>query len=370
MYGFGFESFYFYFFVIYVLYALIVDGIFRNNKKSEVFILFLPLLILAMFRGEYVGGDLERYLPTFDYVCNSSSVLKVMAYSRFEPGFLFLNKIISYLSSSHRAFIIVTSLLSLVGPWFVIYKYSKMPVLSILLYFSLGFYTNTFNNVRQGIAMSICMLSVYFLFERKFIKFLFVVIVAGTIHYSALFFPILYVLTQKRLKTIHLLCILGAGISVFAVAKNTIISTITSSIFYRYSNTDFESSGGWGLMIMYSLLFSFELLMYLYLHKGLNERQKQLFYFFLVTQMLSVIIQPYATIWSSMTRVTQYFYNFIIIAIPFMIALVPKWKYIAVSVVLIVSVIFMTKFVYAYNPLVNSNGQGVIPYTFLDYKFW
>lgn len=186
----GFNSFYVHLYIFYILYVTLVCCCFKQlkYKKHKIVLLGLPLVFLSSLRGDTVGGDLENYLPNFDAYYYINNLKDLLGYNSHEPGYVLFTKLISLLYPSHRFYLIVTSICTLIGPFYLIYKYSKMPGLSFLIYYSLGFYTNTMNNIRQSLAISICCFAIPFLFKREFRQFVFIVLLATVFHYSAFTF--------------------------------------------------------------------------------------------------------------------------------------------------------------------------------------
>lgn len=368
----GFSSFYFFFFIIYFFYAIFAKSCFLR-RKSLIIALFLPLFILSALRGETVGGDLVNYLSTFDEATRVRSFESLMGITNTEPGFKIIDYLISCISPSHRGFLVITSFLCLIGPAYLIFKYSKNPILSFLLYFTLGFYTNTFNNVRQSIALSLCFFSIPFAIDRKIGKFVLTVIMASTIHYSSLILLFFYPLNKYIHGLGKFVILLTSGIALFFVARFTLLEIVANSIFVRYNPDSIilegASGGGWGLFYFYLIILAIELLMYIS-KKSNNECVTYFCEIFILLQIMAVLLQMYATMWNSMTRATYYFYIPIVVAVPFFLDMVDKKiRGIFTMIVLVLSLLFM-KNVFSYNKELNSNSQMVIPYVLLETELW
>lgn len=370
----GFESFYFFFFLFYSFYLFVISNLIRNTKERKKYVLaiFFPLFFLAALRGETVGGDLQNYLPAFDAISHAQSFEQFISATNTEPGFSVLNFIISCISPTHRAFLVITSFISLIGPALLIYRYSSNPAISALLYFSFGFYTNTYNNVRQSIALSLCFISIIFILDKKKWKWFFLLMVASVIHYSAIVCFLLYPITKYMIKIKNLVIVMGIAFALFYFAKSSIMGLIVNSFFIRYDPDSIlnDSTGGWPLFVFYFLILIVETIFYLFHKKNISDENKKMSIFFIALQLMATIFQIYATIWSSMTRVTLYFYIPVIVAIPFYINMCEKrLRRIYLIIVLCFSLLFL-KNTYSYNPDTLSNSQGVIPYVLVDITLW
>lgn len=367
---FGVQSFYVIFFVFFALYALVLN---KSIKSREKFFLwcFTIFFLLGGLRGETVGGDLKRYLPAFDVVA-STAVGKLFEVSHHEPGYLFFEKFLSIFSDEPRFFLLITSFVSLIGPFYMFYRHSKNPVVSILLYYAMGYYTNTFNNVRQSIALSIAFAIMPFLIERKLIKYLIGALFATSFHYSAIVLFVAYPLTSSVLNKKRLL--------IYTISTTAFVALFTLDVFsyvatYALSKYDPEelleerSGSGYGLLAFYASIFILLALFYFSKKRGLDSKQCRLLSTIVVFQLLTMAIQMCAPMFASMIRMTFYFFIPVVtIGIPYIHSIIRnkihrEYLYFATFAFAIVYMIFI---IYALNPESGSNGQGVIPYVFLE----
>src|SRR5699024_4715427 len=111
-----------------------------------------------------------------------------------EPGFFLLNKFISFFSTNFTVFLIVKSVIILGIYYYLFLNYSSNLSLSLLLLISMGSYYVSFNVIRQFMAAAITILAVINI-DKGFKKYFLIIILASSIHYSALvmllFYPIL-----------------------------------------------------------------------------------------------------------------------------------------------------------------------------------
>lgn len=389
---FGYNSFYFHFLIVYLIYGFFVLAITRksnrlsfqksnignvndtwnfcnvtNSRKRKIFWLSLPLFLLGIFRGDTVGGDLENYLAYFDDFCKLNSFWDTWYVSTHEPGYQLFTYLISRLSSSHRAFFFFTYVLSLVGPVYLVGKYSKMPLFSFFLYFSLGFYTNTFNNVRQSIAISICFLAFHFLFKRNFYKYAGMVLLATMFHYSAIITLLLYPLVRNKITIKKIILYLTTGVGLYMLASVTILSFFINLLAFKYGGMELaitSESAGFGMMTLYGLVLIGELILYKSPYNSSQENEERMS-FFIQLQLLALLCQMFAPLFSSMVRMTYYFFIPIIIAIPYMSYAYKPFRKIMLILCTVLALLYMGK-VYSYNEGTNSNSQGVIPYVLVD----
>lgn len=388
----GYNSFYFHFLIVYIIYGFFVLAINRKDKmlgskktaigyvedawdfcnvtrarKRKIFWLSLPLFLLGILRGDTVGGDLENYLAYFDDFCKLNSFGDVWYVSSHEPGYQLYTYLISRLSSSHRAFFFFTYSLSLIGPVYLIGKYSKMPLYSFFLYFSLGFYTNTFNNVRQSIAISICFLAFHFLFQRNFYKYAGMVLLATMFHYSAIITLLLYPLVGNRITIKKIILYLTTGVGLYILASVTILSFFINLLAFKYGDMELaisSESAGFGMMALYALVLFGEL--FIYKSKIMSTTQNmERMSFFIQLQLLALLCQMFAPLFSSMLRMTFYFFIPIIVVIPYMACTYRPYKKLIITIATVLALLYVGM-VFGCKIETNSNSQGVIPYVLID----
>lgn len=375
----GFYSFYFFFFLFYIVYALLLIVAYEKAKskyKRRMLLvgMFIPLFLLAALRGISVGGDLEYYIPYFEESCRAKTIEETLSVSGHEPGYLLLSKIIGIIIPDNRFYLIVTSFISLLGPFFFIYRCSPSPIISLLMYYSMGFYTNTFNNVRQSMAMSLVFIAyTYLLINNKKIYFI-LSILASSIHFSALIALLCYPLFKKRIGCKMQMYLLAASSVLFVLFGSSFLLYFINIINLYYVKYDGDNnliissdSAGWGMLALYFLIYMYILYLFYAERKRLSVEAKIICKLILLCQLFSVIIQMYSTLFPSMLRVTSYFFIPIVISLPYLYS-VSHNKVIKLSVAVVsflLCTIFFT-FTYNYSSVTNSNSQGVIPYVFID----
>jgi hypothetical protein len=208
--------------LVYVLYGALssvasilhfVRG--RSIKKIAQYFyvnLSIFLIIFAAFRYK-TGYDYEGYGEIFYFIQNGADYYDVL----IEPGFwLFF-----YLLKSLRfeiAFAVVTAV-SIGIKLYVIKKWSPLPLLSLLLYFSITYLEKDFGQVRQGMSMALFLLSAYLMGKQeKLYSYLSWILSIG-MHYSALIaLPTLILFRyQFKKRTLYLLILIGFILSILDI---------------------------------------------------------------------------------------------------------------------------------------------------------
>lgn len=166
------------------------------NRKA----FWMPLLVLVFFaslRSHLVGTD------TGAYTANFRSALDPHYYyfrENVEYGYQILEY--SLLKLSHNYFwLFLTSSLIVVGCYlYTLKKISKDYFLSVFIFVAFGFYLFYLNGLRQGLAMALVTLATPYLIDKKFLKYLFFIIIASSFHKTALIMILFYFFIHLKLK--------------------------------------------------------------------------------------------------------------------------------------------------------------------------
>src|SRR5699024_7439203 len=153
---------------IYIsLYVFLLIGVFleKNKQRFHLTVSFLILFFLSAFRDISIGTDTESYEGIFNRVLLGGQIVQ-------EAGWYYFNKVVVLLGGDFRWVLILSSLLVITPIYRVSRRYSFNPCLSIFLFYSLYFYLQSFNIMRQIIAVSILLLFIPFLFDKKYFYFI------------------------------------------------------------------------------------------------------------------------------------------------------------------------------------------------------
>ena len=153
----------------------------KQRKKTFLFLSSLLLILIAGFRDYSVGVDTATYANIYyniDYYNVGST--------RFEIGFIYLFKLLHNISVNPGFMLIVVSIIDLGCTAYFIGKFSKDPMISVLLFVLLRTYFGQMNTIRAGLAIAISLVSFAIIIERRSIKRVvlaaLILFVAGSIH--------------------------------------------------------------------------------------------------------------------------------------------------------------------------------------------
>ena len=209
-----------------ILFILVLLYIKRNRYQqlNIVWCVCFVVFILTGTRWEY-GGDWDNYYGYFQQI-------KELRFddTGFEVGWVLLTFIIKNLTHSYVAFQFLMAAVIFFCIFQSIKHLSPVPILTYFVFFSIE--NGGINYVRTAFVTCVIVYSYIYISERKLLKFLIIVGLACTIHFSAfLAFPLYWIYGLKIKYPIYIL--IGASIiAVFYVAGKAFLSDF--SIFGPY----------------------------------------------------------------------------------------------------------------------------------------
>lgn len=162
----------------------------RNMNLIPKITFLLSCVLLFSLRDFSVGSDTFSYYEIF---YSSGTILPLNF--KIEPLFLIFNNFIYHIYPNFIFYLFIFSILFF-SLWIEnierIVAYNKdVAYISFISFFGLLL---SFNIARQSLAMSFCVLSLYYLLKNKNIVFFLLVITASLIHYSAILFIVSFFL--------------------------------------------------------------------------------------------------------------------------------------------------------------------------------
>lgn len=287
----------------------------RINPKTNRGLVFLCSVIsilipsiLAGLRDVSLGTDVELYLvPHFEMALQTETFSNYMSLIwQKEPSYLLLVFLVTKIFGNIQwvlffiEFIII--LCVYIGAW-KLRKQISLPF--VLLIYYLIFYNDTYNLLRQAIAMAIVFLAVNWLFEKKYIKYLIFVFIASTFHTTAVMgfvvFIVYYFLEGDRFRSdisaksmrgyVLLVCVISGCILLPNIVSALVNMGILHSRYLMYFVRESVSNN-----LSNSLLYLLEIILVMCFSKVVqNKDNKFVFlkinlYFAFITLQLSQVM--------------------------------------------------------------------------------
>lgn len=324
---------------------------YKFTKDQLILISFILVTILLVVVGSIraldVGNDV---IPYQGYFNNGYSNGKI------EPGYILLSNVIKFTSNNYRVLLFFLQILSVTPVMYVIYKRSPIQWLSVFMYHSMYLYVNSFNILRQAVAMAFILLAYYFLTKDESTtlkdKFLYAmcIMIAASFHIISMAFILLPIIKYIKIELKHLIILIALSIIIF-VLKDEIIMQLLSILGRPYYN-DIKISFGITTILIFSLML-------LVSYSSKYQSSFSQIHNLNINIILLVLIFNLFWVWfPNHARVSQFFMLLSIIFFPDIVSTITIKK--SRSIVLLIVVLFFTTF-YLFQLQYRDQG-GVVPY--------
>lgn len=236
---------------LFLIFILIVQGQIVKNRNAYLILAFVELTLVSGFRLPVldIGSDTENYCDLYTQY-KYYSWLDFTSYHS-EIGFDLLCYILYRINSSPKFLVISTQILMNASVLYVINKKSSIVWLSVVLYITLMFYFSAMNLMRFCLSISILLFTIEPVKNRRFIKFLFLMFVAVSFHFSSIIFFALYFLYPLRcnIKNSLIISIPILGLSISLMSVYSILLLISPHYAAYGTDGDFYSSSFANILI-------------------------------------------------------------------------------------------------------------------------
>lgn len=187
-------------------------------RKDKMFYSIMAVM-MAVFVGLRVSyNDTYAYRHAYELFEKGSSVFKGIDWSiGSNPGFNVLNRVLKNIGFETQDFLMFYALITVcIYIWFV-RKYSENMWLSMFFFMTMGCYTFTMAAIKQTVAVAFCLIATDKAIEKKWISFIFWVLLAATFHPYSLMYLIVPLLdfgtwTIKSYLMISIFGVVGIGL--------------------------------------------------------------------------------------------------------------------------------------------------------------
>ena len=293
-----------------VIWALIFNIGKKTKLKKFIFvgICFVQLFLISAYRYR-VGNDYSMYAVGFFKM--SLSGFGEMNYEDWEIGFILLNKVIGIFTADPAVFIWISSLLIMIGPAYLIARYSANSFISVFMYVNLYLFYLDMNFIRQAIAMSIVCFAYGFLVNRKFWRFLLLVAIAATFHLTVIYMiPVFLVCLIPVSSRSHILYLFG--LLFYYILSDGMLKILLSKFHTEYSNTDFIEKGVFFYYSFFPLLLCLGMVAISYFVKEKSRTLNVLIHLTLMMGFWQIVMTKH----SLFERFSYYTMIFVVLAIP------------------------------------------------------
>lgn len=299
-------------------FLLLRDEGVRHGKALFVSLATFQWILLSGFRHISVGADTLQYKWMYEHTKTLSwerlgdnfvQILFMGADGR-DPGYYILQKATQLLTDNYQWYLFIVAFMFLIpfGIW--VYRNSTEPLLSFIIFSTLFYAFFAITGIRQTLATAIAvMIGYYFIQQRRFWPFLGVVLVAATIHKSALVFVPFYFLARKTITTryVMFMSVLIPILFIFRIRLFEFFRVVSG-----YEDYEYYTGAG---TINFSIMLLVITVIALWRREQMIMENPNVTHY-LNALLLALCFLPLTFIHPSMMRVVQYFSIFIMLLIP------------------------------------------------------
>ena len=176
----------------------------KREKRWLLFFMIICALVMGL-RASTVGEDTQRYMSYFNYTSSLplGSVDIAAMNTGVDIGYAILMKIISLVYNDYIFFQLMVSIFVCLGYAYYISKNRIDISIGIAVFLGSGLFFAAFNTTRQSCALTFFLIAWTFLQERKYVKTFILIIIAVSMHMSAILFAIpaiIYIFRKNKYK--------------------------------------------------------------------------------------------------------------------------------------------------------------------------
>ena len=209
-----------------------------NHSSHTKRLIFLACVVLVCVAGlrYYVGTDYGGYYH--DYLRYANELWeRIKTFD--EPGYSFLAEITRRVGADGGLTIFLASAVTISVSVFTIYKNTDETHYALLLYIFMGCWDSSFNAIRQTLAASFLFASIGYLRDKKFGRFLLLLLLAFLCHRSAIVMVVIYFLAHRKVSignffimVVGVIVLLASTNFLFSVAENVLDKSYNMSYGY------------------------------------------------------------------------------------------------------------------------------------------
>ena len=234
-----------------------------GNRTSKWFALLtiIPLILWAGFRPDVEDTQIYRWWFRSNTEATLDGLKTIISSTEKGKGYSVLNFLVKLVFGNNDVIFFIIASAIIVG--IVSYVYRRTTVeysMAMFLYFiSSDFYQWNFNGLRQGIASALIFLASFFLFEKKYFRFVVLMVFAFTIHSASIVFLIALFLFKQPPWSIRTFIIAGGFVLaiMFLGQFNGVLSNILEDTNYSTVVQQFEEDDGVNILrvLVYAIPF-------------------------------------------------------------------------------------------------------------------
>lgn len=192
------------------LYSLLI-----KNKRVQVFVVGIQMLLILSFRSMELGSDLENYCKYYntwstyslEEMIQRTGIMLFHGDWGLESGYVWLNWLSAKIGLDFQGFLIIVSIICMASLCHFLNTHAENKMLAMAIMISFGLYTSFFYILRQSIALSILLFSIDSIKYKKKIRFFSIVFLAFLFHRASIVFSLIYFACEIKISKLTFLAV-------------------------------------------------------------------------------------------------------------------------------------------------------------------
>lgn len=345
-------------YIIYVIaFVLVILEQFIKRKYIEVILYFFCVYIILFTAFREIVSDTRMYINVFNQIPNIWELINgrtlILDSFPLELGYLYLNGIVQFIVGAPQLLFFIVATISILAYYFLFRKYSPYIALSFFLYLSLLYVFREVVQIRNGVACSLVLYSVKFLYEQKMKKYIFIILVAASFHLTALVGFSFYFINKIAWTRKKILLILLFGLIIIQIEWIYQVMDILGNmglLYYRIAKYQGDLVAQQEVTLVKYLGYCF-IFGYIGLNNWGNRTKGSLENLLLGILALGILVQGgFHEFRELADRVSSLFYTVLFLLIPMYLRYAKK-KYVILVIILIIFPFYFYRTVqWIYNP--------------------
>lgn len=212
----------FYLIIFLVLSVLACLQLHFSDQRSTRIIIALAALIMIAVAGLRfeTGGDWDTYTAIFNAVPSLSRgwlTHPLITHRHIGVAFVALCSLVKTCGGSIQTLFFIVSAVNISLIALALPKYTRYPVLGLLAYYCLLFFSLEMIYIRQATAVSLCFFALQYMDSKRLVPYMLLVALASLFHVSAIVMVPLYWILPRRIPTWAYVVSIGIGAVVMLI---------------------------------------------------------------------------------------------------------------------------------------------------------
>lgn len=306
-----------------------------------LFIDAIVLIVFSAFRNSTIGVDYKNYLY-FLKRAGDYTIVSIAQYCEdfyLEIGYGLVTKILMDILNNEIFVMSVLFVVFILCVLFLIRRSSYNSIFSMYLFLTFSFYNQSFNVFRQMLAAAIVLIALPYAKEKKILKFIVIILLASSVHESAIICLLLYPAINIRKNVVKLNVLMVVGAIVLSFQAQQVIEFIVSFTSYdNYLYKEVGSESGIGILINMALFVLYALFYEQF------EKEDKYAPLWLFASAMTISLNFYIGTLSMIARIMIYFKLMYIISLPnflFSIKIIKRNnKYVVYGIIILLFAIY------------------------------